>query len=92
MALAQTEIVAISSDDVVTAQKTSSELRVQFPLISDAKRKLINLFGVLHPKGKIARPTVFIIDKKGIVRFRHIGMDYTDRPSIQILLQALAWL
>ena len=92
MALSQTEIIAISSDDVVTAQKTSSELRVKFPLISDSKRRLIKLFDVLHPKEKIARPAVFIIDKKGFVRFRHIGMDYTDRPSIRILLQALAWL
>ncbi len=87
-----TEIVAISVDDALTLSRTSRELGVRFLLVSDQKRRIINLYGVLHPKEGISRPAVFIIDKRGYVRYRHIGVDYTDRPSIESLIQALSWL
>lgn len=65
---------------------------MRFLLISDVKRQITKLYGVLHPTEGVARPSVFIVDKRGIVRYRYIGKDYTDRPSIKSLLQALAWL
>jgi peroxiredoxin len=47
---------------------------------------------VLHPKEGMSRPATFIIDKRGVIRYRHIGKDFSDRPPIKGLLQALAWL
>lgn len=61
-------------------------------MLSDPERRIIKLYGVLHPEQNIARPSVFIVDEKGIVRHRYIGKDYTDRPSIQSLLMVLRWL
>lgn len=87
-----TEIIAISTDDTLTIHKTLRELNVKFRLISDVKRRVIRLFGVLHPDQGIARPATFIIDKRGIVRYLYIGRNFSDRPKMSVLLQALSWL
>ena len=87
-----TKLVAISTDGNDEKNRTVSELGVQFLIIPDEKRKIIRSFGVLHPEEGISRPAVFIIDKKGLVRFRKIGIDYTDRPTVKLLIQILALL
>ena len=87
-----TKLVAISTDGNDEKNRTVSELGVQFLIIPDQKRKIIRSFGVLHPDEGISRPAVFIIDKKGLVRFRKIGIDYTDRPTVKLLIQILALL
>jgi len=86
------KLVAISTDGNDEKNRTVSELGVQFLIIPDQKRKIIRSFGVLHPEEGISRPAVFIIDKKGLVRFRKIGIDYTDRPTVKLLIQILALL
>ena len=87
-----TKLVAISTDGNDEKNRTLSELGVQFLIIPDEKRKIIRSFGVLHPEEGFSRPAVFIIDKKGLVRFRKIGIDYTDRPTVKLLIQILALL
>ena len=87
-----TKLVAISTDGNDEKNRTLSDLGVQFLIIPDEKRKIIRSFGVLHPEEGISRPAVFIIDKKGLVRFRKIGIDYTDRPTVKLLIQILALL
>ena len=72
--------------------KTTRELGIRYPLISDPKRRIIKRFGVLHPREGIARPAIFIIDKSGVVRYLHVGKYPSDRPSIQQVMQALAFL
>jgi peroxiredoxin len=84
--------VAISTDDEGKVLRTSRELGVRFKLISDVDRRIIKLFGVRHPKQGIARPATFIIDKRGLIRYRYVGKDFSDRPPITGLLQALKWL
>ncbi len=84
--------MGISTDDAVTVLKSLRELGVKFRLISDVRRRIISLFGVLHPSQGIARPATFIIDMRGLIRYRYIGKDYSDRPEMRLILQALAWL
>ena len=61
-------------------------------MLPDPEKKLIRRYSVLHPQEEVARPATFIIDKKGVVRFRHIGKDAADRPKNVRLLNALRWL
>ena len=72
--------------------KTTRQLGIRYLLIADPKKRLIKEFGVLHPREGIARPAVFIIDKSGVVRYVHVGRHAADRPSIQQIMQALAFL
>ncbi len=88
----QTEIIAISADNALEMNKTTRELGIRYLLISDAKKRIIKGFGVLHPREGIARPSTFIIDKNGVVRYAHVGKYPSDRPSVQQMMQALAFL
>ena len=88
----QTEIIAISADNALEMNKTTRELGIRYLLISDAKKRIIQRFGVLHPREGIARPATFIIDKNGVVRYVHVGNYPSDRPSVQQVMQALAFL
>ena len=92
IAESNTQIVAVSTDNEKATLRTSRELGVQFRLVSDMDRRVINLFGVLHPKEGISLPATFVIDKRGVIRYRYIGKDFSDRPPIKGLLQMLAWL
>jgi peroxiredoxin len=38
---------------------------------------------------KIAIPSIFLIDKSGVVRFAHAAHDYKTRPKTEALLEAL---
>lgn len=65
-----TEIIAISADDAVHAQKSIGENGLSFPVIPDSKSALIQSYGVSNISKKgIAWPSVYIIDKKGKVAF-----------------------
>ena len=65
---------------------------MRYPVISDAKKRIIQLYGVLHPREGISRPAVFTVDTRGVVRYVHVGRNVRDRPSLQQVMQALAFL
>ncbi len=88
----QTEIVAVSADNALEMNRTTRELGIRYLLISDPKKRIIQHFGVLHPREGIARPATIIIDKSGVVRYVHVGKYPSDRPSVQQVMQALAFL
>lgn len=85
-------MVAISTDDLATAQMTKERLGLSFAVIPDSDKQIINTFGLLHPDEGIAMPSVFIIDEKGEVRWRYIGRDAADRPGTLLLINVLKWL
>ena len=60
---------------------------VQFPVLSDQSKETITAYGVLSITN-IARPSAFVIDKSGIIRWKFIG-DTTTRANIDIMLQQL---
>jgi peroxiredoxin len=85
-------VIGISADNSQTAQSTKASLGLSFDVLPDPDKNIIRLYSVLHPKEGIARPAVFIIDKKGVVRYRKIGKDAADRPKTALLLNVLRWL
>ena len=86
------KLIAISTDGNDEVNRSISELGIKFHIVSDVDRKVVRLFGVLHPDEGISRPAVFVIDKKGFIRYRKVGKDYTDRPTVKLLIQILALL
>ena len=85
-------LVAVSADSLQTAIQTKSSLKLSFDVLADTKRKVIQLYGILHPEENLARPAVFVIDQKGYVRFRYIGKNAADRPTNARIINALKWL
>lgn len=98
----KTEIVAISSDNVKEARKTEEKAKPEFPLLLDTNSEVIESYGILvkkrelkdmlalmHRKKNYAMPSVFLLDKEGIVRYRYVGKSYIDRPSNEDILKGI---
>jgi peroxiredoxin len=66
------------------------KLNLTFPVLSDSGHKIIDAYSILDPGGKISRAAVFILDKKGVVRWLQVSDDYKVRPMDEVLLNELA--
>lgn len=63
---------------------------LEFPLLSDPGSQVIGRYGILNPDGRgWPHPTVFLIDRDGVVRWRFMEVDYTTRASNEQLIAAL---
>ena len=48
-------------------------LKLNFPLLSDFPDfKTIQAYGVFNPERKLAQRSYFIVDKKGVVRYKRV--------------------
>ena len=82
------ELYTISVDKpAVSKAFFVDEEGVQFPVLSDQSKETITAYGVLSINN-IARPSAFVIDKSGIIRWKFIG-DTTTRANIDIMLLEL---
>lgn len=92
------QIVAISVDDSLKEKTQKQMLGADFTFLSDPEHKIVDLYdvydkggfsGKIHGKNSYAKPAVFIIDKKGILRYKHVGKNFRDRPENYKLLEIL---
>lgn len=83
------ELYAISVDaPEVSKQAVVQGLGAQFPVLSDQSREIIRTYGIHDRISNIAKPSAFVIDKNGIIRYKSIG-DTTNRESIDTLTEQL---
>jgi peroxiredoxin len=79
------EVVGISVDSSYSLKAFAQTYNLQFPLLSDFNRKVSRLYGVLQDpwvglgyKG-VAKRSVFLVDRRGILRYRWV----TDAPPVE---------
>lgn len=74
--------------DFVQAAKTQSQSQgeVPFPVLLDEDFKMVERLGI---SGDMAKPSTFILDRQGQVRFAYVGATLTDRPSLKAILAEL---
>lgn len=84
------EILAITVDPPEKNLKLAQRLNINFPVLADIGHKVIDTYDILDPGGKISKAAVFIIDKKGVVRWVYVADDYKVRPTDETLLTELA--
>ena len=61
-----------------------------FLLLSDPGHIVINRYGLLNPNSRgLPNPATYVIDKKGIVRWKFVEVDYRVRPTNEQVLEAL---
>jgi antitoxin component YwqK of YwqJK toxin-antitoxin module/peroxiredoxin len=58
----------------------------RFRFLYDSELRFADALGIGPPEGKIARPTVLLLDRSGSVRFAHVGTRKEDRPTVEQLL------
>lgn len=94
------EMVAISPDTVKESRRTKRMAKLNMPILSDADIKVIDLFGVRHPKGigaprngslirPLAIPTTFLIDADGKTLWIDQADDYRVRSNPDRVLAAV---
>lgn len=65
---------------------------LDFPLLSDPDHAVVARYGLLNPadpERPIPHPTVFVIDRDGVVRWKFIEINYKIRPTNDDILAAL---
>jgi peroxiredoxin len=65
---------------------------ISFPFLLDEQRNVTKSYGVYHPLGKdalhIARPSTFIVDPSGILRYIYVGEGQLDRAPLEQVMEA----
>jgi peroxiredoxin len=67
-------------------ETTGSAERAPFPMLLDVDARVVAALGI---EADLAKPSTYIIDKAGQVRFAYVGATMTDRPSIAAMLREL---
>lgn len=70
--------------DAVAGQ--AQQASIPFPLLFDEDMKAVDRLGI---RWQLARPSTFILDRDGNLKFAYIGKDIADRPSINAMLRQL---
>jgi alkyl hydroperoxide reductase subunit AhpC len=91
------QILAVSTDTREESKKFGAMLRKRFdgefdfPLLEDKDHKVINRYGVFNPDGRgWPHPSTYIVDPKGVVRWKFVEVDYTKRASNEQIRRELA--
>ena len=79
-------VVAISIDSPFVLGKWKEELGLPYPLLSDFNKTVCQTYGAYHeklgPLKGVAKRSVFIIDKAGILRYIWISDDPGKMPEV----------
>ena len=85
-----TEVLGISADAKFSQQAFADFLKLNFPLLSDAPdAKMIQAYGVFNTQSKLAQRSYFIIDKRGIIRYKKVQGRGEGLLSNQQLLEEI---
>ena len=92
-----TELLVVSIDPKPDLRKMADKIsaedgrRPDFPFLSDPGHRVIDRCGLLNlddPRG-IPHPTTYVIDRRGIVRWKFTEVNYKVRPTNEMILHAL---
>lgn len=87
------KVFGISVDSPFALKEFARQNGLQFVLLSDFNKEVSQAYGVLHEElmglRGVAKRSVFIIDKDGIVRYKWVSDDPTVKPDLREVAQAL---
>jgi len=82
------EILAISVEDADVGRYVSNLLELQYPISADLEHRVVDLYGVYNLLGdSLATPSVFVIDRDGVIRWKYVGQSSSDRPTNEMILE-----
>ena len=84
------QLVAISSDTPEKAAEVSKKHELGSLVLPDTKMTIAKAFGVRQRSKHAALPACFVIGKDGKIAFAYVGVEASDRPSVEELIEALA--
>lgn len=82
------QVLAISSQGLVSHEAFSRKYGLNFPLLADSEKQVATAYGVLGPLG-FPRRSVFIIDREGVIRYAHRALSGLSYRPVSELVDAL---
>ena len=82
------QVLGISVDSKYSHKEFAEKLNLNFPLLSDFGKEVCSLYGTLRKEGFSDR-AYFIIDKKGIIRFKYLMPVPSERIENNKLIEDL---
>jgi peroxiredoxin len=80
-------VVAASVDSPFTLKVLAEQLKLPFPLLSDFNRETTRAYGALYDNlmglRNVAKRSAFVIDEKGVVRYRWVSEDASVLPDFE---------
>jgi peroxiredoxin len=91
---AKAAVYGISVDTSFSLAAFKKEQNLNFPLLSDFNKEVIQAYGVFNPdmiglKG-IAKRATFVIDKDGVVQHAEVLEDARNEPNYEKVFETLA--
>ena len=87
-------VLGITVDTFFSLKAWADTLKPGFPLLSDFNKTVIRQYDVVNPDmiglKDIAKRSVFVLDRNGIVRYREVLDDARNEPDYAKVKQALA--
>jgi peroxiredoxin len=87
---ASTKIYGVSVDSVPTLREFQYKNGMQTEILSDFKREVSRLYGVLDEERYFSRRAYFLIDKQGVLRWSHVEADIGQKRSLSELFDQIA--
>jgi glutaredoxin-dependent peroxiredoxin len=90
------QLVGISVDSTYALKAFAQTYDLRFPLLSDFNKKVTRLYGVLQAPwvgfgyNGVAKRAVFVIDKKGVLRYRWVTDDPRKEPPYAEVTKAVS--
>lgn len=76
--------------DKMAMQIATDGMPANFTFLADPGHKVIDRYGLLNPAGQgWPHPTVYVIDRTGVVRWKFTEVNYRIRPTNAMILAAL---
>jgi peroxiredoxin len=82
------ELLAVSIDDLSQAAHAVEQLGLEFPILYDESGDVVKSYGVFNEPNGYAKPSTFIIDTEGVVRWEFIGST-NHRTSTRDIIKQL---
>ena len=84
-------MLGISPQSVDSHERFAEQHGLSVPLLSDPGKRVAKSYGVVGPGGFIRR-AIFLLDGKGVVRYRHValfGLRYQDVGDLERAVEEL---
>lgn len=86
------DVIGVTLDPPATSLALAGDLGLSFPLVSVDSSSFRD-WGVLDPERGGPLPATYVLDDAGVIRFRHIGRNASDRTTdagVLTILQTLS--
>ena len=88
------QVLGISTDTFFALKAWADQQKYNFPLLSDYNKEVIRQYDVVNPDmiglKDIAKRSVFVIDREGVVRHREVLDDARNEPDYGKVRETLA--